>query len=61
MIKIDLTECVHCGGVTIDAETDICRCGAELYPITKMVGPGTRLHVVNGEIIIDTVPPKSKE
>jgi hypothetical protein len=42
----ELTECVHCGHVTLNGESDTCACGQELYPVSKNVPPGTRLRVL---------------
>lgn len=43
---IEIAECVHCGGYTLNPVTDICYCGCELYPITKVVPPGTHIELV---------------
>lgn len=34
---IEVAHCVHCGGITLAPKSDTCSCGAELYPVTKMV------------------------
>lgn len=41
--RVELAECVHCGCYTLNPESDMCACGKELYPVTKVVDPGTRI------------------
>lgn len=46
---VALAECTHCGCVTIEPRSDNCACGCELYPVSKIVAPGTRIR--NGEVV----------
>jgi len=39
----ELTECLWCGCFTVNAQSDRCECGHELYPVTKMCKPGSRV------------------
>lgn len=41
--SVQLAECVHCGSLTIEPQSDRCACGEELYPSIKSVKPGTRI------------------
>lgn len=46
---VELTNCVHCGSVVLNAPTDICPvCGEELEPISRIVPPGSAIGVNNG-------------
>ncbi len=38
--RIEVAHCVHCEGITLEPQSDVCSCGAELYPVTKMVPLG---------------------
>lgn len=37
---IEVAHCVHCGSVVLAPEGDGCPCGAELYPVTRLVEVG---------------------
>lgn len=41
--KIEVAHCVHCKCIMLAPQTDMCDCGAELYPVTKMVPLGQSL------------------
>lgn len=53
---VSLTYCIHCGGVTVNAESDICRCGGELSPTSKLVDSGARLWPMDRAVVIDVTP-----
>lgn len=36
-LYIEVAHCVHCQRLTFAPDTDICGCGAELYPITRLI------------------------
>lgn len=42
---IEIAHCVHCAGLVLAPQTDTCDCGAELYPVTKMVPLGVSLRI----------------
>ena len=42
---IEVAHCVHCEGITLAPDTDMCSCGAELYPVTKMIPLGEAVQV----------------
>lgn len=39
----DLAECDWCGFLTVNPQSDRCECGHELYPVSKVCAPGTRI------------------
>lgn len=39
----EIAECIHCESLTLNPESDQCGCGGELYPVVKIVPPGTRV------------------
>ena len=42
-MKVEIAECIHCESLTLNPESDRCACGGELYPVVKIVPPGTRV------------------
>lgn len=40
---IAISECIHCDCLTLNAKSDTCACGNELYPVSKNVPAGTRI------------------
>lgn len=40
--RIDVAHCIHCGRICLapEPESDLCSCGAEFYPVIKMVPLG---------------------
>jgi hypothetical protein len=53
---VELSECMHCGGFTLNAPSDECRCGGELYPISRTIQPGTRIMLADGSMHVDRAP-----
>lgn len=41
--RIEVSHCIHCGRMCLAPETDTCSCGAEFYPVTKMIPLGVAL------------------
>lgn len=48
---VTLAECVHCNSITVSPQGDHCKCGAELYPVTRKVAAGTRILGVTLEAV----------
>jgi peptidyl-tRNA hydrolase, PTH2 family len=48
---IVVTECVSCGALTLNAESDYCACGHELYPVSKTYHPGSRVTALLSHMI----------
>lgn len=40
---IEVAHCLHCEGIMLAPQTDVCDCGAELYPVSKKVPLGVSL------------------
>lgn len=40
-MPVSISRCIHCGGITLNAQDDVCACGNELYPVTRIMLPGT--------------------
>lgn len=53
---VELAECVHCNSVTVNPQDDRCGCGcgcgAELYPVARIVQPGTRISGVQLDAVV---------
>jgi hypothetical protein len=59
MTAINVAECIHCGSLTLNPESDECACGEELYPVSKTVPPGTR--IVGAGLDQIAIPSKAPE
>lgn len=38
--RIEAAHCLSCGRICLAPDTDICSCGSEFYPVSKMVPLG---------------------
>ncbi len=43
--SIDVAHCVHCEAITFQPQSEVCGCGAELYPVSKKITLGSTTSV----------------